>query len=199
MMRDAHMDAKDLARASGGNQPETEETVQLDKSAAQAAHHMAEQHKHEEEIAATRMQSMYRGFRDKKRVRAKREEAELKQREELAAEARKKADDAAHTLEIQTSFQSGGIERSYLSSTRNKDSPSRRSPGKSRAAPKAVLAPTLVDKKANMTAVQKKACIVLEEIIKKWALSYARAVELAPGAEKTGALEIGRASCRERV
>ena len=56
-------------------------------------------------------------------------------------------------------------------------------------APKAVLAPTLVDKKANMTATQKKACIVLEEMIKKWAMSYARAVELAPGAEKTGALE----------
>ena len=36
---------------------------------------------------------------------------------------------------------------------------------------------------------QKKACNILEEVIKKWATSYARAVELAPGSEKTGALE----------
>eukprot|EP00293_Proteomonas_sulcata_P006058 CAMPEP_0184318600 /NCGR_PEP_ID=MMETSP1049-20130417/103508_1 /TAXON_ID=77928 /ORGANISM="Proteomonas sulcata, Strain CCMP704" /LENGTH=163 /DNA_ID=CAMNT_0026638413 /DNA_START=72 /DNA_END=563 /DNA_ORIENTATION=- len=56
-------------------------------------------------------------------------------------------------------------------------------------APKQQLAPTLVDKKAVMNETQKKACYLVEDIIKKWANSYARAVELKPGAEGSEALE----------
>ena len=54
---------------------------------------------------------------------------------------------------------------------------------------KAQLTPTLVDKKSFMDDRQKAACAVVEGIINSWASSYARAVELRPGADKTRALE----------
>jgi hypothetical protein len=188
MLYDRHMEAKMLSREQNEGQ-EAEQMRRQDEATAQAAHKIAQQHQHEEEVAAVRMQSLYRGFRDRKQVRSTRENAEQAQRERIAAETREAASSHQHALEMQTSFAAGGMEKSYITSHRSKDGPARRSAGKSRAAPKAILAPTLVDKKANMTSVQKRACMVLEEMIKKWATSYARSVELAAGAEKTGALE----------
>ena len=187
MMHDQNMDANVLSREQGEGM-EAQKTKQQDDATAQAAHKIALEHQKEEEVAAVRMQSLYRGFRDRRQVRDTRESAEKVQRERIAEETRKAANEHQHVMDMQTSFTAGGMEKSYITATR-KDGPARRSPGKSKTAAKAILTPTLVDKKAIMTAIQKRACIVLEEMIKKWATSYARSVELAPGAEKTGELE----------
>ena len=187
LMHDNNMDAKVLSREQGEGM-EAHENKRHDDATAQAAHKIALEHQKEEEMAAVRMQSLYRGFRDRRQVRDTRESAEKVQRERIAEETRKAANENQHIMDMQTSFTAGGMEKSYITATR-KDGPARRSPGKSKTAAKAILTPTLVDKKAIMTAMQKRACIVLEEMIKKWATSYARSVELAPGAEKTGELE----------
>eukprot|EP00802_Teleaulax_amphioxeia_P012190 Tamp_12228.p4 GENE.Tamp_12228~~Tamp_12228.p4 ORF type:complete len:129 (+),score=25.68 Tamp_12228:1307-1693(+) len=115
-------------------------------------------------------------------MRDNREDAETQHREKIANERRERAQHVSHDLEMQSAFTAGGAEKSYVSSPGARHSGSRRSPGKSRA-PKAILAPVLIDKKANMSALQKKACVVLEEqIIKQksparlssWAFSPSR-------------------------
>lgn len=191
MMNEAHMDASALARASQSSHHEQETSAQLNVEVAQKAHEVAQRLKVEEEMAATKMQSLYRGFRDRKQVRTVREEAEGTQRGRVAAELARRAEIEKTNIDRQTSFTAGGVQRSYISSTRRTTTggSGRRVPGTSDSNPKQILAPTLVDKKAIMTSVQRKACVRLEEVIKKWATSYARSVELAPGADKTGALE----------
>ena len=70
----------------------------------------------------------------------------------------KKADQAAQSLEQQTVFTAGGIERNYLNlnNTRKGGPSARRSPGKTAGgAQKAVLTPTLVDKKGRKKEISK--------------------------------------------
>jgi hypothetical protein len=164
MMHDLHMDADVLARSSAGQQLEENNANNMNKYALEQAKQVALQHQHEDEVAAVRMQSLYRGFRDRKQIRGKRESAELSQRHKASANVVEQAEEAKKVYDQQTSYTAGGIERSYLTSSRKeKQTPARRAAGQSSAAPKAVLAPTLVDKKACMTMLQKKACIMLEE------------------------------------
>jgi len=81
----------------------------MDKSASSAAHQIGEQLKVEEEIAAVRMQSLYRGFRDRKQVRHTREHAEEELREQKAEALQKMADHVSKDHQAQTAFTTGEI------------------------------------------------------------------------------------------
>ena len=191
-MRDAHMGSSVLVRPSHTDPDEQAAGGHGQSRAAEQAHEIAQRQKREDEMAATKMQSMYRGFRDRKQVRSRRESAEEAQRSSVAQEQARLAEEVRQKNKMQASFTAGGQERSYIvvRSGRGGAAGVRRGPADvDPAAPKTALTPTLVDKKANMSETQKKACVVLEDLIVSWATSYARGVELAPGADKTGALE----------
>jgi hypothetical protein len=102
-MRDRDMDASQLART---NKPGEQDgrTAQADREVVEAA---AEYHKKvemDEERAAISMQSLYRGFRDRRQVRAVRENAESTARNESNRKELEHAKAAEAALHMQSKF-----------------------------------------------------------------------------------------------
>ena len=148
----------------------------------------------DEERAAVQMQSLYRGFRDRRQVRTVRESAEEKARNDLNQQELTHAKEAEAVLNQQSRFHGySTAKHNYLvrESRRGTDAVNGQRSNKAPPPPvsKKQLTPTLVDKKAFMDERQKAACAIVESITNMWASSYARAVELQPGAEKTRKLE----------
>mmetsp|Transcript_11566 Transcript_11566/g.28365 ORF Transcript_11566/g.28365 Transcript_11566/m.28365 type:complete len:326 (-) Transcript_11566:209-1186(-) len=190
-MRDRNMDASQLART---NKPGEQDgrVAMADREVIEAAHAYKSKAEADEERAAVQMQSLYRGFRDRKQVRAVREVAEKTARDAESTAQLASAKKAEAALKLQSQFQ--GYSTAHQDYTnvgaRRVDASGHKQRKTATAAPsKKQLAPTLVDKKAIMSERQRAACLAVEDIILQWASSYARAVELRPGAEKTGMLE----------
>lgn len=102
-MRDRDMDASQLART---NKPGEQDgrAAQADREVVEAA---AEYHKKvemDEERAAISMQSLYRGFRDRRQVRAVRENAESTARNESNRKELEHAKAAEAALHMQSKF-----------------------------------------------------------------------------------------------
>lgn len=192
-MRERHLEASTLARHHSQAEGDVV-TLMANKKVLEEAHQYQKKRKDEDELAAIQMQSLYRGFRDRRAVRRVREDAEADGRHAMHQRQLDSANNASKAAEIQRRFQgySAAASVSYMGQGPNKGGA-----GSVRGARKAAVAvpsakkeqaPTLVDTKASMSSDQRQACAVIEEIINKWATSYARAVELQPGAEASGAL-----------
>ncbi|EKX31502.1 hypothetical protein GUITHDRAFT_122305 [Guillardia theta CCMP2712] len=193
------------ARIEGGMKPsDLVEKSSKDKIKQLADEKVVEQAKtysqaasKEEMVAATKMQSLYRGFRDRKAIHQKREQVEERERLKAEEEKLEVTQETEKKLNKQAVFERGGsLTSSYLTPTKVSRVDDKQARGlQSRANLLAMRGerkqhtPTLVDKKANMSALQKKACVMLEDLIRKWATSYARSVELADGALGTDKLE----------
>uniref|UniRef100_A0A6U2IAE6 Uncharacterized protein n=1 Tax=Hemiselmis andersenii TaxID=464988 RepID=A0A6U2IAE6_HEMAN len=192
-MRDRQMDASQLART---NKPGEQDgrVAQADREVMEAAEKYKKKTDMDEERAAVQMQSLYRGFRDRKQVRAVRENAEETARNRSEYEQLNNAKKAEQVLASQSQFHGySTAKQNYMGVSRRAEAAA---PGQSRAskAPAAPVSkktttPTLVDKKAIMDDRQKEACSVVEGITNNWASSYARAVELQAGAEVTRELK----------